>query len=259
MKRVLVFITTLLMALALSANENRITLPLNAYSWFIVNSETISDDNGNSILSNGTSLAEQDSIDQNSLFAAQIEIEQEAYNLAVLYIYADDDLFTVYINGEEIMNELSGDNFHSEITQFAEQGSFVLEVKPRAKVAVAYFTEVIENAQIAIMHGVVLCHFSLKKDEYFGGKLMEVDIRNFLTNDVDGKVYVRLLEKSTWNVVAENNNCAFARSGIETTIEVNFPNFDHAAYGKTYIAEVEIVDKENDEAIVDKIALPLKF
>lgn len=261
MRQVLCLMLVWFFVLKVSANENRSTIKLKDYEWSIVDEQTILENANNSeeIFAAAKSLTDFDSINQNNFFVTSIDIDQTGFKLASLYLYADDDLFSVFINGDELKNELNDGNFHAEITQYAEMGQLLLELKPKEKVSTAYFNKIIANAQIALMRGVFVCHFSSKVDTFFGGKLLEVDIRNFLNSDVDGKVYARLYDKETWKLIAENNNCAFTRSGVETMIEVNFPDLDESFYGKTYLAEVEIVDKENNESVVDTLTLPLQF
>lgn len=204
-------------------------------------------------------LNDIDSLTTSMSITTEIEIEESGFNLAVLNLLGNNGLFEVYLNGEKLKNEIGNENFHAEITSLALDGTIVLTLKPNKNHSVDRFIEVISNSNVVLLSGVVLCHLDVKTDPYFGSKLIEVNISNFLDVDVDGRIYARLYTADTWELVAENNNCAFARSGIGGSIEINFPDFDSKYQGIHMVAELIMVDKERNEEIIDQITFPVIF
>lgn len=250
-----------LMGIVVSANENRLSKLFLDHQWFIVNSEIelSGKNNFNEILSSAVSLSNFDSIQSGSIVVTMINVDQLDFNLATINLATNNDLFNVFINGEEILNELSDGYFHAEITPYAGADNLIIALQAKSIVTAENFKKIIQFSEIDFLQGLVICHFNVKDDTFFGGKLLEIDIRNFFQNDVDGKVNVRLYDQQTNALVTENNNCAFARKSSELIIEVSFPNLDKSSYGKIFRAEIEIVDKENNETIVDALTFPLQF
>jgi hypothetical protein len=90
------------------------------------------------------------------------------------------------------------------------------------------------------------------KNPMLGSYSAEVQVSNFLGKDIDGKMIARILNPDTYDVIDENNNCAFARSGSESEIEVPFLNESGNLLPGKYLLEVVLVDKENNEEVVDQ-------
>ena len=260
MKKVSVFIAIIVMVMKLHA-DNRATIKLSDYDWLVVKRQQLIEKTSDypSFVNGLEKIENKDLIGNNNVIITTINIDDPEFNLAAFYLYGTDNLFSVFINGEEIQNELDDGNFYAAITPFTESGSFVLSLQPMHEISGDDFYQFIANAQIALLKGIALNRLSIKKDMFFGGKLLEVGIQNFLDKDVDGKIYARIYDGESQELITENNNCAYSRSGIETLIEVNFPEMQDSIAGKICLAEVEMVDKENNESVVDVITLPVKF
>jgi hypothetical protein len=238
----------------------RTTIYLKDQNWSIAGNTVLSYDKLSAFDSATTkSFTSEIAIDPTLSLITEIEISQDDFNSATLYLYAASSLFQVYVNGDRIENELNGDNFHADMTLYSESESMVLQLVPKQSVSVAQFDTFLKDAQIAFVGGLYLCHFDVKVDPFFGGKLIEVEVKNREDKDVDGKIYARLYNPDTMELVAQNNNCAFARKGLEAHIEVNFPESEATLKGNLYLVEIQIVDKEDHESIIDQLNLPLLF
>jgi hypothetical protein len=109
---------------------------------------------------------------------------------------------------------------------------------------------VIQNQEIDST-GVNIMGIELKEMDFFKSYLVEVTLKNFSARDIDGKLYGRVLNPETLDVITQNNNCAFTRNGSEIVIEIVFPDLKIGQAKGKYMIEIELVDKEKDEEVID--------
>lgn len=258
MKEVFLIIGSCLIAFASVAQTSRTVMQLSDSEWkWSEKTETINPALASDLVLN--QLSDVDSLTTSMSVVTEINVEHMDYNLVVLNLLGGAKSYDVYTNGVSLDNELSNENFHAVITAYALDEKIILMLKPKVNQSISDFEQLISNSNISFLGGVVLCHLDVKTDPFFGGKLIEVHVNNFLDIDVDGKIYARLYEADTQVLITENNNCAFARSGLEGNIEINFPDFDSTYEGKPLIVEVEMVDKEKNEEIIDQLTIPIYF
>src|SRR5690606_6945367 len=96
-------------------------------------------------------------------------------------------------------------------------------------------------------------------DTFLGGSLLEAVIRNTHSIDVDGKLVASVFDMHSRELLAENNNCAFARQGSESMVDINFPEADKLMKGNIYLFSITLLDKENNEEIVDELIMPIRY
>ncbi|MFA9391909.1 MAG: hypothetical protein ACERKD_19025 [Prolixibacteraceae bacterium] len=190
---------------------------------------------------------------------AELVLDQANIELAALYIYGGAKLFSVFIDGNEISNELTGEDFHAEITPFLENENFLLTLKVKEDVDVSEVRFILDNAQLSILNNVFICHIEMMEDPFFGGKMVEAVVRNMLNVDVDGKLIANVIEQHSLKLVAENNNCAFSRQGSEIVIDINFPDMESIVAGQQYLLNISMVDKDKNEEVIDELIVPVRF
>lgn len=170
--------------------------------------------------------------------------------------------FEVWIDGKKMENLLSDENFLSPIVSLTESDDILLTLvkKTEQKIDNKIIRSILDNITVTSLSGIVISWLTAKKDQYFGCPLLEIHILNTLEKDIDGKLIARILKPDTFELIAENNNCAFSRSGMETTVDIIFPNTQTTLLKGEYIAEVLMLDKEKQEQIIDqfKVRIQLK-
>jgi len=186
-----------------------------------------------------------------------INLTNRRSQMALLSLPGVSDVFDVWVNGEKLKNLQEDDNFIADISSYLNQKQLILVLRFRKDCKSIYelkssdLISMVGNFQIHYLSGVFVQRFEVKKDTYFKSYLIEAHLNNFSGKDVDGKLYARFIDKNTYQVLFENNNCAFTRNGDEIIIDVIFPEMGSSLNPGQYIAEVELVDKENDEETVD--------
>jgi hypothetical protein len=136
---------------------------------------------------------------------------------------------------------------------------YLLSIVFQQNLSVQEFMNLMQYAQFSLLNQVFICHFQTGEDAFFGGRLLEAMIRNVHDADVDGKLVASVFDLQTMELLAENNNCAFARQGSESVIEVNFPDAEKFIKGKVYLFSVALLDKEQNESIIDELILPISY
>ncbi|MGF7139499.1 hypothetical protein [Roseimarinus sediminis] len=189
----------------------------------------------------------------------RIDVSDENFAAAVLNLYFEPGFFAVYVNDELIESELNGDNFHADISRFADAGTILLQLQVKKELDASMLKRWLTRWSVDFHTDVVLCHAVLSDDSFLGGKMLELVVKNYAATDVDGKVYARIYDAGSWELIAENNNCAFSRSGIDASIEISFPEFPENYLGKLVFAEIVMVDKDKNEEVIDQLDLPLRF
>jgi hypothetical protein len=159
-----------------------------------------------------------------------------------------------------MVNKLENENILYEFDYQSETGKILLslEIKPDTKIDATNFQSILQNIIITTLSGIFISEALPQKDQYFGCPMLEIHVLNFLGKDIDGKLYARIKNFENQELIAENNNCAFSRNGLETIIDVIFPEIKTTFIGK-YSVEIELVDKENNEEIIDQLLVPVSF
>jgi len=197
-------------------------------------------------------------LDSTVHFIGEFDID-EPCQMVALYHYGSDVAFDFSVGETVLANEIDGANFYADLSANVGQGKNRIVLKPQTSITVNQFKTAIKSTQICLLGGMVFTKFQFKVDSYFGGKLLEVKIHNFNDKDLDGKIYAKLYNVENTEQLAGNNNCAFSRSGLECTIEIVFPELKTDLSGKKVMVELTIVDKENNEEIVDQLTLPVSY
>lgn len=258
MRKVVLLIGMCFLVFTAMAVSSRIVLPIGAKAWKIIERSDVRN-YSDAFEEDISQLKAEDSLTTLMSLITEINIAENEYNILVLNLFGGTAYYDVYVNGVQLSNELGNENFHADLTSFAEDGKIELLLNPVINQTVSEFEQLISDANLIFLSGVVLCHIDVKTDPFFGGKLVDVCVNNFLDIDVDGKIYARLFTADTGELVAENNNCAFARSGLEGNVEINFPDFNSNYNGKALKAEVVMVDKDNNEELIDQLTFPIHF
>ena len=161
------------------------------------------------------------------------------------------------VNGKPIENLRSDGNFTGEIenSESLDELLLCLTIELSEKNSVL---DCISSIYLSTANQVSLGWAQPLADPFFDGYLFEAHIYNMLSKDIDGKLVARVIDQETLETVAENNNCAFSRAGSEAIIDVNFPEAKVNIADGSYLAEIMLLDKENNEAVVDKITIPIK-
>jgi len=84
-----------------------------------------------------------------------------------------------------------------------------------------------------------------------------VHVWNLSQKDIDGKLKAQITNANTFDLVAENNNCAFTRNNSEAIIDINFPEAKEKLVPGKYNIEIALVDKEKNEVVVDRLIVPI--
>jgi hypothetical protein len=187
-----------------------------------------------------------------------LESDQDAPE-SVLYLPGTAAFFSILINEQPVMNELSDENFHAETGPAMQGDQYLLSIVFQQNLSVQEFMNLMQYAQFSLLNQVFICHFQTGEDAFFGGSLLEAMIRNVHDADIDGKLVASVFDLQTMELLAENNNCAFARQGSESVIEVNFPDAEKLIKGKVYLFSVALLDKEQNESIIDELILPISY
>lgn len=253
MSKVLLLICMLLIASIGLAQNERNTIWLNQAEWEIDLS------NGNSVKYNFISDNNlPDLIKEGSTISTTITCEQDASE-GGLYFPGAGAFFDFMLNDSPLSNELNGENFHAETGPLAPGDQLRLSMVLKQNMQVKDLKKILEFAQFSLMHKVFICHFQALPDTFLGGSMLEAVIRNTHSNDVDGKLVASVFDLHTRELLAENNNCAFAREGSESMVEINFPDAEKLMKGNIYLFSITLLDKENNEEIVDELILPIRF
>lgn len=231
--------------------ETRTTLLLKDVEWKVVNTSIATGEI--------KSINDFDEFDSNLRLQAEFLIDESEYRMAVLALNSLGNSFSVELNGESIVSALSSTNFHADITGVINDSKNTLQLIPKGKVSNKELKAWLEFAQINFLNNVSVLWVELREDAFFGGSMVEIAVQNFTKTDTDGKLVVSLQNPENWEEVAQNNNCAFSRGGSLINIEVNFPEAGDAIKGQELLVNVSLVDKEQNETVIDQLIIPVRF
>ena len=204
-------------------------------------------------------LTNQEVISPGGQLKANVDLDQEAASELAIYIYGGANFFTVSVNGNQLKNELDGEDFHAEILPEPELNELAIELVVQEELSRDELNQLLEYAQISVLNNVFICHIQMTEDPFFGGKMVEADVKNLLNKDVDGKLIANVLDRYKLDLITQNNNCAYARQGSDMLIDINFPDAEVLQKGKEYLLEISMVDKEKNEEIIDQLLVPVRF
>lgn len=249
MRKKIVFILVVMgFAVSTFAVQTRTTIQLNDVEWKLYSADKQKKD-----------LNKAKTIDTKQYLVANIEMDVNDVSDLALYLNGLDAAFEVLVNGETVNNELEGDNFHAMLNGFIDDDALELTLLAKKNIPVADFQQLVKHAQIAALNNVFICHVEIMEDEFFGGKMVTLEVKNRADRDVDGKMIANILDAETLDIIAENSNCVFARQESDIIIDVTFPDAEGIVAGTVYLVELIMVDKENNEEVVDQLTLPLQF
>jgi len=179
----------------------------------------------------------------------------------ILSIEDGSRFFDVWVDGKQLKNLRQDEMFLSEIQNESESSELILSLvmKKGVGINIDSLHNILKNISLTALNGVTISWFKPGKDSYFGCVLLEIHILNNHGKDIDGKLIARIYKPLSSDLIAENNNCAFSRNGIETVIEVIFPGTQETLVKGKYFAEVLLVDKEKNEEVVDQVTSTIKL
>jgi hypothetical protein len=255
MKRIIGIAMFLVFGIGVFAQNSRTALLFNEIKWKLysgVESNNLAD-----MLANANAL--QLTINPLQIVIGEFDFDSNSANMVALYHYGSTTQYNFNVNGSEIKNELKGNSFFADISPFVIDGKNYIVLKCNKIQTVDEFNSSISTTQFAFLNGLVFTKFEVMKDAYFGGNMIEVTVHNFNPTDLDGKIYGKLYSPESLDLIAENTNCAFTRAGQDLTIEINFIDLKKDMAGQKTIVELTIVDKENNEEVVEMLTLPVIF
>jgi hypothetical protein len=199
--------------------------------------------------------------EENQSISTLIDLQSDQNGKLMISIEKANRCFDVWFDGQKTENLLNNEDFLMVIDNNIETDELLLTltIKPGQKIDTGILYSIVNNITLVTLSGVVISWLTPQKDAYFGCAMLQIHVLNTLEKDVDGKLIARILNSETLDMIAENNNCAFARSGTEISIYVIFPDTESVLPKGKYIAEVVLVDKEKNEEIVDQLSVPIEI
>ncbi|HNW49999.1 MAG TPA: hypothetical protein PKH79_02885 [Prolixibacteraceae bacterium] len=174
--------------------------------------------------------------------------------------FSDHAFASASIDGEKLATTLQHEMSSSNYEYSGNNKSILLalELNPEFNADSSALNTILKNLRITSLSGIYIFQVTTSKDSFFGCPMLSIHIQNALDKDTDGKLYGRILNPQNQEIISQNNNCAFSRSGIETVIDVIFPEIKTPLKG-SYPVEVELVDKEKNEEVIDSFSAILDF
>lgn len=205
----------------------------------------------------GKQVSQISSLKKEECLSVQLENVDSDYQLVALVCPAQK-CFNIYIDGQLLYDvSIKSTIIFIDISSFFRKEA-ILTLEAEDDISESEIEQWFQYASLNFISGVFVRDMKIEKDNFFGGSMVDVDVQNLSNIDVDGKLYVHVLD-TDYNEIAKNNNCAFSRSNSEGVIEVSFPDLAQDLSGKTMLVNVTLVDKENNESIVDELTLPMQF
>jgi hypothetical protein len=165
----------------------------------------------------------------------------------------------VLINGKPLTNLRQDGSFTSEITnsELKDELLLTLVIDNSATSSPKNFNEYLKEMYLSTISGICIAWCEPIKDPFFGGYMVEVHVLNLTPKDIDGKLKARVTDTNTFDLIAENNNCAFTRNNSEAIIDINFPDAKDKLVKGKYNIEIALVDKEKNEEVINRILTPI--
>jgi len=258
-----IILPLILLIIAFNARADRNTIDIKNNKWYLCQNLSISTSDFKSCESNLTVFKVSKSFKHrkdSQAICTLIDLSNTKKGKLIFSIENGNNFFNVWIDGKKAVNKLENENIVCEYDYPAENEEILLtlEIKPEIKIDEETLNAFLQNAKLTSISGIYISRAIPSKDKYFGCPMLEILVSNFLDEDVDGKLYARIFTLENHELIAENNNCAFSRSGSESTIDVIFPEIKTAFIGK-YSVEIELVDKEKNEEVIDRLLVPVEF
>jgi hypothetical protein len=259
MKKLLLFLFTVFTVL-ISQAEKRQT-PFLKYTWYAVDRIFASTEEFRS------SAPGLDPVDISSFVISGdnlvrlhtiIEAPSNPESKLFIEIENKNPIPTVMIDGQPISNLRQDVSFTSEITTIdgKEELLLTLIIDSKATKGVT-LTDYFKGMYLSTVSGISIAWCEPVKDPFFGGYMVVIHVQNLTQHDIDGKLKAHITDAFTYEIVAENNNCAFTRSSSEAVIDINFPEAKDKLKEGKYFVEVSLVDKEKNEEVVDQLITPI--
>ncbi len=239
LKLIIVFLFVAISIWAQTATRNMDFIPIE--NWEIKNSLNEAID----LKNNKTQLTSTDTV----FISVQFQIEED-FNAFLLHCKSLPKGSKIVLN----QNQISFTNLEcidiSNLVSF-EINSLQISITNNNYNAIT-LREIIKSISIENFRGagILFSEVFIIPDNY--GHQLNIHLANFLPNDFDGKIYASILDPATYELVAENNNCAFLPSGLTPIVEIPFYKLEYELDQKKYLVELKLVDKEADEAIIDE-------
>ena len=164
---------------------------------------------------------------------------------------------TLKINGQTVNIEQST---YIPITDYVNFEEDTMEIiLPNQKYSEEDLMVIMDSFTLEYFRGAGIVYATASAIEYAEGYQLNVHLSNFSPSDLDGKLYASILNPEDYSVVAENNNCAFLFSGMNPVIEIPFYELKVPNKQQTYLVELKLVDKQNDEEISDEWSSTILF
>lgn len=251
----------LLIIISFCAGAQKHSIPLNNFTWYTSNEVFNCADDLNSLKSHLSAL-DVSSYKPQVTNSVKLYTILEGHNMdeTKVFLEMQKTLSTIKadVNGKPIENLRNDGNFTGEIENSESLDELLLCLTIELTEKNTVF-DCISSLCLSMANKISLVWAQPLADPFFEGYLLEIHIYNMLSKDIDGKLIARVFDQETLETVAENNNCAFSRAGSEAIIDVNFPEAKVNIANGSYMAEIMLLDKENNEAVVDKITVPIKL
>jgi hypothetical protein len=199
--------------------------------------------------------------DENNAINTIIDLADDQTEKLMITIEQGNNHFDVWVDGQKLENLQQHEKILSVIDKHTETEEILLTLvnEPGTKIDIENIRSVLKNIILTSISGIVISWLTPQKDEYFGCPKLEIHVLNTLEKDIDGKLIARIYKPDTFELIAENNNCAFSRNKMETVIDVIFPDIQSSLIKGKYIAEVQLLDKEKNEEVIDQLSVPIKL
>lgn len=165
----------------------------------------------------------------------------------------------VLIDGQQLNNLRQDVAFTSEITNNDEKEELLLTLVIDSIPSNRAITleEYLKGSYLSTISNISIAWCEPIKDPFFGGYMIEVHVFNLTPKDIDGKLKAHINDANTFELIAENNNCAFTRGNSEAIIDINFPDAKDKLIKGKYNIEIALVDKERNEEVIDRLVVPI--
>lgn len=165
------------------------------------------------------------------------------------------------VNGQLVQKQLDGSNCIDVTSLVDERGRAVVVFTRNLNKGLSTKIEAFNPLSITgiSFRNIAIKQVHLNEDPFFGGKKIEVQIENFTSESVDGKLVGRVFKSDGTTLLVENNNCAYARASMEFAVDISLPESENILKEEEYVIEVELLDKENAEQVVDTLQVRVKL
>jgi len=252
----------LLLLTSIITNAEKKQTPLNQLSWYSVSRNISSTDELTNTIDKGSPVdlsSYKLTADKPVTICSIIEIP--AGNESKFFIEMENKApFTrVLIDGQPLTNMRQDSSFTAEVVNNGpkEELLLTLVIDSLSTPTEASLNDCLKRTFLSTITTITVAWCEPLKDPFFGGYMVEVHVWNLSQRDIDGKLKAQITNASTFDLVAENNNCAFTRSNSEAIIDINFQDAKEKLVPGKYTIEIALVDKEKNEEVIDRLVVPI--